>query len=205
MLRFESIATHRETRMPEPTETASSNTQDTTGLPQQPASDTRYKGLGGWLILVGIGVVITPVIIAWEFLSVYLPLFRDGIFGQIASRASEFYNPWLAGLLVFEIAFNAVLFVLSLQLIRLYFGTHYRFPALYITLQLAFLISIPVFAILAAWTLPGIEVFDAETTSTLVRTLIPSAIWITYMLVSKRVRQTFVNGRPDAADPVSVA
>ena len=56
-----------------------------------------------------------------------------------------------------------------------------------------------VFIVLDAWAikivLPNEPVFYADTAKELARTLIGVIIWVPYMLVSKRVKATFVVGR----------
>ena len=58
-----------------------------------------------------------------------------------------------------------------------------------------------IFIVLDAWAikaaLPNEPVFDADTTKELVRTLIGVLIWGPYMLVSKRVKATFIVDRTD--------
>jgi hypothetical protein len=51
--------------------------------------NNKYEGLGGWLILVGIGVVISPLRLLAELSKVYLPMFNDGTWEALTTPTSE--------------------------------------------------------------------------------------------------------------------
>ena len=51
------------------------------------------KGLGGWLILVGLGVVLTPIRILATYIPIYKPIFEDGTWEALTTVGSEAYNP----------------------------------------------------------------------------------------------------------------
>lgn len=148
------------------------------------------------MILVGIDVVISPFILLAELSKVYLPMFNDGTWEALTTLTSESYNSsflfLLAGL-AGEMFFNSLMILASLYLIYLFFSKKSFFPKLYIWILVFSLIFIPLDAILASSIFPNIEVFDAETMKEIGRTVIVSLVWIPYMLISKRVKATFVN------------
>lgn len=154
--------------------------------------DQELKGLGGWLILVGIGVVLAPVRMLVSLVPIYKPIFENGTWEAITSANSAHYNPRLAALIVGEIAINALIFVGSLFLIYLYFSKHRLFPKMYIALVAATLIFIPLDAWVASKFLVNQPAFDPETAKEFTRAIVAAVIWVPYMLVSKRVRLTFV-------------
>jgi hypothetical protein len=92
-----------------------------------------------------------------------------------------------------EMFFNSLMILASLYLIYLFFTKKSFFPKLYIWTLVFSLIFIPLDAILVSSIFPNIEVFDAETMKEIGRTVIVSLVWIPYMLISKRVKATFVN------------
>ena len=160
-------------------------------------NDNELKGLGGWLVLVGIGVVISPIRMLVTIPPIYLPLFQDGTWEVLTTVGSEAYIPYFGALLVGEIVINLIMLIASLLLIYLFFSKHYLFPKLFIGILLFTLIFILLDAWLVTVILPGEKMFDPETTMEFLRTLIPSVIWIPYMLISKRVQATFVENMPD--------
>ena len=151
------------------------------------------KGIKGWLILVGIGVVLSPFRLLFDLSQIYLPLFQDGTWEQLTSPSSEGYNSAFSLLLVGELLFNLMIIVASFYLIYLFFAKKASFPKLYIILMLLTMIFIPLDALLISTLFPDIEVFDPDTMREILRSIIVGLIWIPYMLLSKRVKATFVN------------
>ncbi|NVJ61241.1 MAG: DUF2569 domain-containing protein [Gammaproteobacteria bacterium] len=159
------------------------------------------KGLGGWLILVGIGVVISPFRLLATLVPTYLPIFEDGTWEALTTEGSEYYTQYFDYLLIGEIFFNGLMILSSLALIYLYFSKHYFFPKLYIIIITASLVFIPLDAWLVTLIFPSEEMFDMETLREFGRTLIAGLIWVPYMLVSQRVKLTFTNGRNENSQP----
>ena len=124
------------------------------------------SGLGGWLILVGLGVIISPFYI---------------LFGLLI---------WM------EIVVNLIIFLCSIYLIFLFFAKKTFFPKFYIWFVFGSLAFVIVDAIVAGMLvkdmLPDEPIFDSETIKEIVRLLITAIIWVPYMMVSKRVKATFV-------------
>ncbi|MFC3282645.1 DUF2569 domain-containing protein [Litchfieldella rifensis] len=161
------------------------------------ADNNALKGLGGWLILVGLGVVINPIRLLVTLIPTYKPIFEDGIWEALTTSGSAVYNPYFSYLLVGEIAFNIIILSISIYLIYLFFSKHYLFPRIYIGIVTASLIFVPLDAWLVTKIFPGMPMFDPDTTKEFVRSLIVAVIWVPYMLVSKRVRATFVENMPN--------
>ncbi len=153
-------------------------------------------GLGGWLILVGIGVVISPIRLLATFIPSYKPIFEDGTWEALTTVGSEAYTPYFSHLLISEIIFNTLMVLASIYLIYLFFSKHYFFPKLYIGILAVSLFFIPLDAWLATKVFPGEPMFDPETTKDFGQVLIASVIWIPYMLLSRRVKITFVENIP---------
>jgi hypothetical protein len=51
--------------------------------------NNELKGLGGWLILVGIGVVLAPVRLLITLVKTYKPIFEDGIWEALTTEGAE--------------------------------------------------------------------------------------------------------------------
>jgi hypothetical protein len=161
-------------------------------------TNNELRGLKGWLILVGFGVVLTPFVLLATYIPLYQPIFEDGTWEALTTVGSEVYDPLWGPLLVGEIIYNSIMFTASIYLIYLFFSKHYLFPKLYIIIMLVSLVFIPFDAWLVTLILPDEPMFDPETKKEFVRTLISCVIWVPYMLVSKRVKATFVEKMPDS-------
>ena len=163
--------------------------------------NNELKGLGGWLVLVGIGVVISPIRLLVTLVPTYKPIFEGGTWEAITTVGSEAYTPYFGSLLIGEITFNSIMVVASIFLLFLFFSKHYLFPKLYIAIVASSLIFIPLDAWAVTKVFPGESMFDPETTKEFIRSLIAGFIWIPYMLVSKRVQATFIESMPSKKMP----
>ena len=160
-------------------------------------NENELKGLGGWLILVGIGVVIGPFRLAYEFGPTYFSIFTNGTWEALTTAESEHYNSLWAPFLIGEVLYNSCMVIVLLFLIYLFFSKHYLFPKFYIGIVIVSLIFIPLDAWIGSILLPNEPVFDPNTKKEFLRTLVGGVIWVPYMLVSKRVKLTFVEKMPN--------
>jgi len=150
------------------------------------------KGLGGWLILVAIGVIFSPLRIIAE-LNIYLEIFNDGTWEALTLQSSEFYNPLFGVIVCFEIIGNCALVIAYIYLIFLFFKEKQNFPKIYIITILANTAFILIDALFCKVVFPTEPMFDAETTKMVVQSVVACAIWIPYMRMSVRVKNTFIN------------
>lgn len=153
------------------------------------------KGLGGWLILVGIGVVIGPLRLVYELGPMYFNLFSEGVFSIVFNSKLDVYNPVLGSFIIVEMILNILMTLVVFYLAYLFFTKHHTFPKWYIAIS-----AISVFWILLdAWVgsliIENEPLFNAESQKEFIRTLIAACIWIPYMLKSERVKVTFVENR----------
>jgi hypothetical protein len=155
--------------------------------------DPTQKGIGGWLILVVISLVVSPVRIGYFMATDILPIFRDGAWSILTTPGSAAYHVLWGPLLIFETIGN--LGTIALGLTTLWFLAHKsrRTPKLAIAWLLwsSTLVVVDFFVtdlIPAAAAHP-----DPGSARELVRALVSLAIWVPYFLVSKRVKATFVN------------
>lgn len=70
------------------------------------------KKIGGWLILVGIGIVLSPVKIGALVWTVFSPMFTDGTWEMMTTSGTAFYHSLWAPIIISEIVIN-LLFVLA--------------------------------------------------------------------------------------------
>lgn len=154
------------------------------------------NGLGGWLILVGLGVVIAPFRQIYALVPVFPPIFTEGHWEQLTTPGSLAYHPLWGPLIIGEIVVNSILVLTGICLIYLFFSKHYLFPKVYIFLAVFSLAFIVLDAWLVTIVLPGEPMFDREMMRELTRGLVGVVIWVPYMLKSERVQATFVRMLP---------
>ncbi len=120
-----------------------------------------YQGLGGWLILVGLGLVLSAVL---QFVEIFN------------------YDTWITT------SIEMLSLSLSIYITYLFFSESRNFPKWYIGL-LIFGLAINTIVIVGGVINPE----DIKEASQLfIRSIVSSMIWIPYMLVSKRVKATFI-------------
>ncbi len=151
--------------------------------------------IGGWLILIAVGVIFNPVRTLYFVGTTYPPIFADGIWEMIITPGSEAYSPLLAALIIGEILVNLMFSLLGVYLAYLFFTKKSVFPKWYLGLALASVAFILADTYLVYLALPELEIFDSETTRELIRGLITLCIWCPYLFISQRSKDTFIKGR----------
>ena len=146
------------------------------------------EGIGGWLILPVIGLCLTPL----------RALLQLGEFSSLKD-AFAFLTGGQKAFLVAEMVLNfGIILVLPIVLLVLLFNKKATFPRVYViwaVLCLVFLVGDLIMAkvmfseIFAAG---SVELLDADTLKDILRTIVLVAVWVPYMLNSRRVRNTFV-------------
>lgn len=152
------------------------------------------SGLGGWLILPMLGLILSPIKLGAMLATTYYPIFSEGYWEVLTNPGSEAYHALWAPLLIFEIVGNSGFLIGAIVLLVFFFQRHHRFPTLmiwFLGLNLAF-VGIDFFA---ADLIPAVAAApDPESTQELIRAITGAAIWIPYFLKSVRVKNTFTNG-----------
>ena len=82
--------------------------------------NNELKGLGGWLILVGIGVVISPFRILLTLVQTFKPILEDGTWEAITTIGSDAYHPLWETVIIGEMTFNIVMVILWAYLVYLF-------------------------------------------------------------------------------------
>jgi len=166
---------------------------DSPNVATQTAVVQNYEKIGGWLILVGIGLVLTPFLLAYGVFD-SLSLLSDG-----GLKAMNSLIPGLGSAIAFELVLDTILIFVALYLIFLFKDKKKNFPKYYIwylSASIAYLVLD--YIILASLSTTNSEmqaILDStlsESLGSLVGTTVASAIWIAYMLKSKRVASTFI-------------
>lgn len=154
--------------------------------------ENKYEGLGGWLILVGLGIIISPFKIIKNYLPLYLEFFSNDEYKLLYTPGTDYYIPGYLPLIYAELAFNSMLVAAWVGVGFLFFSKSRLFKRFYIGILLFTFFFILIDSLVFNLLFPEDPLFDKETLVELARTAIIIAIWVPYMMVSKRVKATFV-------------
>ncbi|MGN7989834.1 DUF3857 domain-containing protein [Pedobacter sp. 22226] len=151
--------------------------------------------LGGWLALPGIGITLNPVIILVNALK--QGIYTDKVWQGIQLNT---HSLLLNLSVIFTVVFNVILFVFSIFILISFYKRRDLFPKYYIGfLIFSFLVTLlDTVASIYINKLVNNEVLGASEFYSVLRIGIFAAIWITYLLKSERVKQTFVFSYPDS-------
>ena len=147
---------------------------------------------GGWLILVGLGVVLSPIRLLIFLINTYPPIFTDGTWAEIAYPEGDSYILYWGPLLISELAINSIIVAGSFYLVYAYFKKLSIFPHCYAAISSFSLLFVLVDAYFVSLIIPGIEMFDQETMTEILRVLVSLLIWVPYLYISQRSKETFV-------------
>ncbi|MBI0061546.1 MULTISPECIES: DUF2569 domain-containing protein [Gilliamella] len=145
------------------------------------------KGLGGWLIVVAIRLFLSCIT------SLFLILYSSITFIKLANLTNSiFYIENLNWIYPLEIGMNLIIIFFNIYLLYLFFTKNYKFPSLMICFELLVI----VFMLLDQFITHQFTSFKIESRDLfhIAKNIILSIICISYMLNSKRVYNTFVNG-----------
>ncbi len=149
----------------------------------------QYKGLGGWLILPGLGLILSPLVLGFAIYQIIMLFLNDAAWSAITTVGSPQYIPNIAPLVIAEFLVNIAFFFFSLVLLYLFFKESRLIPKL----MIIFYALSAVFVVLDL--LVGSMVVNSHVDVDIgsIRAILTALIWIPYFMMSKRVKQTFVN------------
>jgi hypothetical protein len=150
------------------------------------------KGIGGWLVLVALGLVVTPIILVVFTVRDVLPAFEAETWALLTTPGSTVYHPSTAALLIFEVTANTGYLIFTLVINYFFWNKSRRLPKLIIVWMLTGTVIV---AIDTFWALqiPFVaEEMDGSYYKDLARSIIQDLVWIPYFLISRRVKNTFV-------------
>ncbi|MFC5986824.1 DUF2569 domain-containing protein [Marinicrinis lubricantis] len=151
--------------------------------------DLTISGLGGWLILVQIGLFISLA------RAVYYLLDAMSVWKQwdtIMDEESFYYDPLWPSLTVFESVYNGFIVIFCLYIVINFYMKKSIVPRLMIILYSSNLLAAVIdYAMIQQITFAK-QLDNGDAEKVLYRAILAAAIWIPYFLRSRRVRQTFV-------------
>jgi len=149
------------------------------------------SGIGGWLILIAIGLCLTPIRIGAEIVQGVRSL-QPLAWRAVTTPGSPAYHPLFGPLIIGEMVANVVLLVWALVLLYLFFTKRRAFPRA----MIAFLIvrvAIQMADIFVASSIPvAAGSIGPRVYGSLAGNLLVVLVWVPYFLKSRRVAATFV-------------
>jgi H+/Cl- antiporter ClcA len=104
------------------------------------------------------------------------------------------YHPLWGPLIIFEVAANLVQFIFTLWVAWIFFKKSNQTPKFYIIwLVLLALVQIADALLVKQIPMAAAQSADPEIIRDIARSIIGAVVWIPYFLVSKRVKNTFIN------------
>jgi hypothetical protein len=149
--------------------------------------------IGGWLFLVAIGVILSPIRQLFFLGTTYPTIFTDGSWEALTLPSSASYIPYFGVFLISEILINTAMIIGGLYLIYLFFNKKSNLPKWYLGLALFSTSFIVLDAYIVSLLVSGVEVFDSETLREIARSFASLIIWSPYLIYSQRSKDTFVN------------
>lgn len=146
-------------------------------------------GLGGWLILPMIGIIISLFYLPLTFWAAYADVFE--YWTLLTDPTSSYFMPLFKELTYFEVMGNAILYATLLYLCYLFF-TKNKLTVKVIIFFYAFSLVLVITDVMLVKALLSVPVDDKDIID-IMRGAVVCAIWIPYFLVSVRVKNTFVN------------
>lgn len=160
---------------------------------ESPAKPTApYDRIGGWLFFVAIGVIGSPIRFLISLIRDILPAFSGGVWPKLTTPGGELYHPLWAPLLVSELVLNVIFIALSIFIAILFFQKRKRFKPLMLGFLLSNLLLVVADYVIAGQIPAVASQRDPESLKEVFRTLVGCAVWVPYLLSSKRVKGTFV-------------
>ncbi len=151
----------------------------------------KLQGLGGWLILVGFGLCLGPIVRIVTLSSGWESYFSQSVWQSVAMPQGDSYHPLYAPLLMLEMLGNIFLFGVNCLALILFFTKHRAFPNVFITM----LITNALFLILddvgVALVSSKQATAEAVNHKDAIRAVFAALIWCSYMVKSRRVKATF--------------
>lgn len=156
------------------------------------AGEKSVEGLRGWLILVGLGVVLSPLFITTNIYKVYAEVFSSDVWEALTSPGGAAYSALWAPLVISEFVANSALILAWGYIAFLFFSKRRAFPLWFIAAHVATVFLIVIDTMVVQRILPETPRLDPDTVQNFLRPILALSIWAPYMLMSKRVKATFV-------------
>ncbi len=148
------------------------------------------RPIGGWLILIGLAMIFSLIRIIFQLFNE--DLFDKEIWELFSNPSSLYFSEGLQLLIIAETVYNALILVFMVLLLVLFTKRRSSFPALYIIFVIVNFVFLTADYFVADHYFEMEAQDEAEFTRDIISTIIAAAVWIPYMLLSERVKNTFI-------------
>ncbi|MGQ8871199.1 DUF2569 domain-containing protein [Paenibacillus sp. TSA_86.1] len=150
------------------------------------------SGLGGWLILIQIGLWFTVIMLLVQINQSILPILNAETWEILTAKDSGYYHPLWAPIIIFEAVFNLLFLVFTVYVMLAFYRKKAMLPRLMIIFY-SLSLTVGVVDYLLLYQIPmARELEDGSSIRDIARSVIACAIWIPYFKKSERVQNTFV-------------
>lgn len=149
------------------------------------------NGLGGWLVLVAIGLVLQLFRLLKAMMD-QAPSLKADTWNLLTTPGSEAYHALWEPAMLFSMAANLALFVGYALLLVLFFKRRSSVPRLFITLTVTSWAAVMLDTVLCLLIPAAASQITSKDWGELFRAVFFGSIWIAYFLRSERVQNTFV-------------
>lgn len=149
-------------------------------------------GIGGWLIVLAVGMVLAPVNAALNLLGVWQDNFASGFYGALTTPGSPDFHPMWRGVLLTELGYHVLMVPVLIWLAVLFFCHSRHFPRGYLLVTGLSAVYLMLDYVVVKSLLPMAPVFDDAMLKTVVGLAVALGLWAPYLFLSDRARCTFI-------------
>lgn len=161
-----------------------------------PQNKSDLKGIDGWLVLLGLSIVISPIRLLPILIEQSQLTWKSVSLHYFFSSSVEPSFKWTSYFLVAELFYVVALMALLLWLVYLFFTKHYWFPKVFIVVMLVYLLFKPLDELFIHLIFPDQPLWRLQDFVSYLRNSVYFFISVPYVLLSRRVKNTFVEGCP---------
>ena len=161
------------------------------------------KGLGGWLIMVGVGLFSALLESVNGLFRLHREIFFSGLWDVATTRGTDGYNPLLVPTAVVLIIFSIIMLAGEMFLVYLFFAKKKIFPKWYIIIAIAHILFCAINAFSIFLIHSDATQLDPGSKRYLSHAIVSAMIWIPYMRVSERVKATFIRWNDPATEKLA--
>lgn len=149
------------------------------------------SGLGGWLVLIQIGLYVTIIRLVVQLFQYNLYSFTGDAWDLLTTKDSSMYDPLWKPIIIFEAVYNVLFLLFSIIILVQFYRKKLMVPRLMILFySLSLGVGIVDYILMQQIDLARL-LEDGSSIREIIKSGITCLIWIPYFLKSERVANTF--------------